>query len=296
MLIVLLSFNSCQNNDPDIDYGNPLEGVLMNYEHLPYDLEFCFRFNLHKLAGFLIDDYDIEKLSRMYIVPEKELRGIHDNLESRIAGAAEQLKSRLSYSGPVDSLTWLALGDSITSDRMSYAKLIRSVWKGENDRRVLDAGISGDTTSDLINRYYGTALELDFDMASIFIGTNDARGHNDRYEISNTSIPEFRRNYDYLTKTLREKVPEVITITIPMVNDERFSAFFKEENNYLYRAETIHEINTVIRDISAKHKTILVDFADEIESSEIDVLDKDGLHLSLLGHELLAGLLLEVLD
>ena len=264
--------------------------------HLPYSLSFCFRFNLHKRTGFLIEDTDIKVLSGMYGVRKKELRYVSREFSEILDKIAEQI--RIDFPGPENSkeTRLLCIGDSITSDRLSYANIIKTVWKNTPSKSVIDAGISGDTTSDLIDRHYSNGLNLDFTAASIFIGTNDARGHKDGTAITNTGRMEYERNLEYLITTIMEKGKSVINITIPPVDNVRLNTFFGNEANYFYRKSMIDEINDVIRRLSKKHGTHLADFAKVIAEQEIDVLDVDGIHLNIKGNESAARLVLGLMN
>jgi acyl-CoA thioesterase I len=72
----------------------------------------------------------------------------------------------------------VALGDSITDDRLSWAELLRCcldrVRPGEVT--VANAGVSGDTTTDAFGRLYGVA-ELAPDLVIAMLGTNDRQLH-----------------------------------------------------------------------------------------------------------------------
>ena len=61
---------------------------------LPYDLYFTHRFNIHKLAGLLIDDYDLESIARMYGVPASELKEVQDKIDGEVAEGVAELKKK----------------------------------------------------------------------------------------------------------------------------------------------------------------------------------------------------------
>ena len=45
-------------------------------EQLPYELDFCHKFNLHKWLGLIMDDYDLKTIARIYGVKLKKLKKI----------------------------------------------------------------------------------------------------------------------------------------------------------------------------------------------------------------------------
>lgn len=265
-----------------------------NANQLPYELLFCHRFNLHKLLGFEIDDEDLKSIARVYGVELAELEEADKELRERVRTAAEIIREKLGdirpktlHGGPV---TYLALGDSITSDRTSYAKIIRHLWEDSN---VIDAGISGDTVSDIVNRFYGDVLANTFEIASIFIGTNDSRGINDGSGITNTSLSEYETKLDYFLQKLKARGKSVLVITLPPADNDAIYSYFGDDSNWTYNAEHVKKMNTVIRKSAEKNGAVLVDLALEVESSGINPLDEDGLHLNIEAHTLLASMILK---
>lgn len=262
---------------------------------LPYDLSFCYRFNLHKLVGMNIDDTDLPSIARIFGAGLKELEACERENQHLIDAAVEGMRARKELKVPEGPSTYLALGDSITSDRLSYAKIIRKIWNGIPGRSVIDAGISGDTTADIIDRFYEGVMNVEFSVISIFIGTNDSRGLADGSGITRVSLDEYGLKLDYLVRTLRTKEASIITITIPPVNNRRLQEFFGTESNWEYSADHIEAVNAVIRGVSEKYGTTLVDFAAALGDKGDDYLDNDGLHLNMRGQVLLAEMLFDVL-
>ncbi len=262
---------------------------------LPYDLCFCHRFNLHKLLGFNIDDTDLPSIARIFGVGLKELEACEREVRHLLDAAVEGMRSRRELTVPDTPCTYLALGDSITSDRLSYAKILKKIWNGIPGRSVIDAGISGDTTTDVVNRFYGDVMNNDFSVVSIFIGTNDSRGLADGSGITNVGVDEYGMKLDYLVRMLRKKEASIINITIPPVNNRRLAEFFGSESNWEYSADHIEAVNALIRGVTEKYGTTLVDFAAALGERGDDYLDTDGLHLNMRGQVLLAEMLFDVL-
>lgn len=259
---------------------------------LPYDLYFTHRFNLHKHVGLLIDDYDLEPIARIYGVSLKELQSVQNKLDGEVAaGVAELRKAHPSFDKTIKAI---GVGDSITSDRKSWAKLLNGFFKISGGF-VIDAGISGDTTSDVINRFYSSVLCHDFDWAVVFIGTNDCRGLDDEYRITNTSLGEYQDNLTYITKALIERHKKVVNVTIPPANPALIGNFFGEENNWTYPDKRIKDTNDFIRKMSGTLGTRLADLAQLIDSTDAKVLDEDGIHLNSAGQQTLAKLLLDIM-
>jgi acyl-CoA thioesterase I len=106
--------------------------------------------------------------------------------------------------------TILALGDSITDDLGSWAEILRYAVP---DVTVLNAGISGDTTTSAIARL--SRLPGRFTWALVLLGTNDARRHGDAPML--VSHAETRRNLRILDAALRRRCRHVRWITPPPI-------------------------------------------------------------------------------
>ena len=262
---------------------------------LPYDLKFCHRFNLHKKMGFNIEDDDLKSIARIYGVPEKELRAVDEELKQEVRDSAKIVQDRIGTRNNDSAVIYLALGDSITSDRTSYMNIIRELWKENRNRTVIDAGISGDTTADVTNRFYSDVLSQTFDAASVFIGTNDSRGLGDGYGMTNVGVKEYSRHLNYYIRRLKETGAQVIAVTIPPVDNERLIRFFGEESNWAYSKEHIEKVNKTIRKTARKENIQTADLAAAVEQTGIDPLGEDGLHMNAAGQRLCAQLILQIL-
>jgi lysophospholipase L1-like esterase len=257
-------------------------------EHLPYELDFMHKYNLHKWLGLLIEDDDIKFISHMYGVKFRELKKVDEvflrNIEKFTAELSDQLQDK-----PLEAPYRIAaIGDSISSDRQSWVKILNYLWKGK--RTVIDCAISGDTTSDLIDRFYGTIMNEEFQWAVVFIGTNDCRELDDGSHMSQISLDEYKRNMHYIMESLLKEGKKVINVTLPPVDNVRLKGQFPD-NNWSYDKGRIDQTNDFIRDLSKRMNTTLADLAKDIEDYEGDVLEQDGLHMNGQGQLILCKLL-----
>jgi lysophospholipase L1-like esterase len=263
-------------------------------EHLPYALDFMHKYNLHKLLGLLIEDDDLRFIAGIYGVGFRDIRRIEQELQSSIEGFAGELREKVQAK-PLDTPCRIAaVGDSISSDRRSWVKILNRLWRGDDMRRVIDCAISGDTSSDLINRFYGSVLNQDCQWAVLFIGTNDCRELDDDARVSNISLEEYKRNMAYLMEGLLSRGKRVINVTIPPVDNERLRVQFPD-NNWRYDRARIGRTNDFIRDLAKKSGTMLADLAKKIDEYGGEVLESDGIHLNGMGQLLLCELLLDLL-
>jgi lysophospholipase L1-like esterase len=165
---------------------------------------------------------------------------------------------------------------------------------GTPARRILDCGISGDTCCHVIDRFYSTVLNQEFDWAVVFLGTNDCRQLDDPARISNLSLEEFGRDLRYFAERLLKRGKEVVHVTLPPVDNERLRGFFPDANT-VYDPAHLEAANGVIREIARENGSPVADLAEALVGREAEILEPDGLHLNAAGHLSLCRLLLDIL-
>ena len=269
---------------------------------LPYALDYMHKFNVHKWLGLLVRDDDLVSIARMYGVRPGELRKIEKRLQTNVSQLAAQLsqgarKPATQGAGGAGSpgapLAVLALGDSISSDRESYVNILNCCWKGTH-RRMIDCAVSGDSTSDLVDRLYSTVMNLEFDWVVIFIGTNDCRQVDDPARMTRISLQEYQRNMEYFTDQFLSRGKQVILVTIPTVDMRRFNEFFPG-SGWTYDKERIDATNRGLRELASRKGLKVADLAKAIAAQSNDVMTPDGLHLNSAGQLILSRLLLEII-
>jgi lysophospholipase L1-like esterase len=260
---------------------------------LPYTLEFMHKFNLHKWLGLAVEDDDLGAIARIYGVSRARLARIERGFRQNVARLASSLPKREEKPLP-SPLTILALGDSITSDRESWANILNQYWREEPSRRVLDCAISGDTSSDLLDRFYSTVASMEFAWVVLFIGTNDCRQLDDPAQISMISLEEYRRNLDYLTGWFLQKNKRIVLVTLPPVDNSRLRAYFPDDNS-CYDPARLEASNRYLWELAERKGFAVADLAAAIQAQGLEVLGEDGLHLNGTGQTTLCRLLLELL-
>jgi len=112
-------------------------------------------------------------------------RGIRHGLTERARAAASDLLDDPAFAASVDRLPFapgevvVGLGDSITDDDESWLTILRyllELRRNQDGIEVINAGVSGDTTSQMISRFPGVALHQP-NWIICNAGTNDARRH-----------------------------------------------------------------------------------------------------------------------
>ena len=230
----------------------------------------------------------------MYGVRLPELKKVERQLQENVVRLAARLaESRGGHPSPaVKPLTVLALGDSISSDRESYVRILNGYWKGTS-RAVIDCAVSGNTTSDLLDRLYITAMNQTFDWVVLFIGTNDCRQPEDEEHIPVTSLQEYQRNVQYLIGVFQKHGKQAVLVTLPPVDNRRLIDFLG--HGRIYDQNHIAAANQLIRELASRNGLKLADLAAAIDAQGDDVLTPDGLHLNHEGQLILCRLLLDIL-
>jgi lysophospholipase L1-like esterase len=265
-----------------------------NMNQLPFELRFMHKFNLHKTGGLLIDDDDLRSMARVYGVKVKDLQKLEKTFNRSIEDAANDLRKRCGRKTIDTPYTVAAIGDSITSDRESYAKILNRLWQDDPMRSVIDCGISGDTSADVIRRFFPTVLEQDFDRAVVFIGTNDSRANDDEFGHVYVSLEEYRSNVSYIVESLQKRRKEIVLVTVPYADNKRLRSYFSDMH-WKYDYGQIDRTNEVLRELSKEYGTGLCEFAGKMADIGGDCLEQDGLHISVKGHKILCRLLLDIL-
>jgi Lysophospholipase L1 and related esterases len=124
------------------------------------------------------------------------------------------------------------MGDSITDHGVSYGTDPEKLGNGypryirdyiyykypELNVSVINKGVSGERTSDLLKRWEKDVLDLNPDILSICIGTNDVWRQFDRPEMNIIDAGLYEENLRKMLSITKEKInPVVILFEIPPV-------------------------------------------------------------------------------
>ena len=261
-------------------------------ERLTQD-QFYLKFNFQKFLRMDIQDDDYVRISQTLAIETEAVRRILAEFARHVDNIASQIKLVTMFVQLNDRPAKIAfVGDSITSDRESYFNIIKRVLSGNKNLQFIDAARSGNTTVDAVCDLYASVLSQDPDLACIMIGTNDLK-RNDAPDGKILVSPlEFASNLDYIIARLLDANCQVIISTIPPTLSQRVRESFPELY-IVFRDEDRDRYNGIVREMAAKHQILLNDMAGIYEGPGYEeILMDDGIHLSLLGHELLARHLL----
>ena len=161
-------------------------------------------------------------------------------------------------------------GDSITHGHIGY-DWVGSLREKDKTKLFINAGINADLTWNL-NQRVKDIIKHNPDYITILIGTNDAIGSQpvkqiQQYYIQTKGLPKkpsiewFEEQLDELVSTLTNKTNARISlITLPFLGEQKDSEII----------QVVKDHNRIIRDISNKYGTTLLDFFKKFDSIIID--------------------------
>jgi lysophospholipase L1-like esterase len=191
----------------------------------------------------------------------------------------------------------VALGDSLTDDFQSWAEILAralALRRGGDGIRVVNAGVSGETTTDVRKRLVAVAREEPA-WVIVLVGTNDVRRHGHGVAEPLVSREESARNLglirDFLGKRTRARLQ---WMTPPPVSEEwiardrRFRLMEQgwDDSELEARAEFVHALGDPVVDLGRAFG----------RPCPPELLLPDGLHPSLEGQERILRALLESLS
>lgn len=194
-----------------------------------------------------------------------------------------------------DNSVVLFQGDSITDrgrDRENqdnlgtgYAYMAASAFAAKYPNmnvKFYNKGISGNRTTDLLNRWQQDCIDIQPDVLSILIGINDCWR---RFDSNNPMWEdEFYDNYDKLLEQAREKTSADIILIEPFVLPY-------PEDRKQWRVDLDPKIHKV-RELACKYNAIYMPldglFAQMAALKSPDFWAADGVHPTDAGHALIA--------
>jgi lysophospholipase L1-like esterase len=218
----------------------------------------------------------------------------------RAREAANELLENFDLRERVDRLpfergeTVVGLGDSITDDYQSWFEILRSMVeerRPQDDIRFVNAGISGDTTTQIISRFIGVVQERPDWIVSL-MGTNDVRLHGEDPTKILVSHDETGANLNMIRHFAEEQTDaNLIWMTPPPVIEDRIAdSPFLAPQELMWRNEDLEEVADIVRGLDDP----VIDLQDVMRKPvDPELLLPDGLHPSLEGQQTMAAALVE---
>jgi lysophospholipase L1-like esterase len=186
-----------------------------------------------------------------------------------------------------DGGTVVAIGDSITDDYLSWAEILRHCIRLTRPGvRVVNAGISGDTTAGTLRRLYGI-VELAPDLVVTLLGTNDCQRHGPELELL-VAPNESARNLSAIARWLRSAGARCVWITPPPVLEDALVRAVGERP-FRVRDADVSAVARIVRELDGP----VVDLRARLgEPPPAELFMDDGVHPSPAGQTAIAAALL----
>lgn len=201
----------------------------------------------------------------------------------------------------------VCLGDSITQAGEGpggYVWLVRHYLKAlypganaEGEIEVINSGISGHKSNDMLERFQRDVVDHKPDLVTISVGVNDVwHGFYDNHPLGDgpRGIPleKYRENVEAMVAMAEKANAKIVMLSTTVIHEELDSP----ENQKLL------SYNAALKDIARKHHAIFVDYqkpfkeliaAYRKETGARDLLlTVDGVHMNSLGNKVMAYTLL----
>lgn len=244
-----------------------------------------------------------ELLAPLFGTDVRTYREIKGAFEESTRRCARELLQNARFARSVDRLpfepgsTIVGLGDSITDDSQSWLEILRHLLterRPQDGIAVVNAGISGDTSSGLLGRFLDI-LEGDLGWIFVFIGTNDVAFIRQPRTKSLVSLEETGKNLRTL-RDLAETLSEarLVWMTSPPAIEARVTEG-SSPSEPTWRNADLAEVARLVREVAGEDP--LVDLWDAFgDPPRPELLLPDGLHPSLAGQKAIAATLVEQLS
>ena len=252
----------------------------------------CFnlRFNIQKSGCDTPEDPAL--LARMFSGQTALIRACLQDYAAINRLALEEIAAGLdlpALAARCTGKTLLLMGDSITSDRLSYGKITALALPG----RVIDGAISG-------SRSVNVAYDLPRCLAahrptlvSGMSGPNDAVFPDKACTATTVSLQEFRRNLTAIAERVHQSRARLVLHAVPPAFYARFTQC---SPYYAVTEEANARFNECVRCVAAQTGAVYHDIRPLFRSHPPEQLfEPDGIHLSPLAQKLVARSFLQLL-
>ena len=191
-----------------------------------------------------------------------------------------------------DSIT--DAGRNSTTDGLGtgYVSMIRAWLQARHasaGHRVLNRGVGGDRTVELLARWKGDCLDLQADLLSVSIGVNDVWRFREEWN-GQKFVPgaEYVANYrSLLDQALKAGVSRLVLMSPTSIDEERDSRFVELLD------ERTEQVKTLAREYGAVYVPTREAQLRALKEAPETRWTEDGCHPTVAGHALMAATWLE---
>ena len=234
-------------------------------------------------------------------------RRTRDRFAARAEKAAQDLLADPEFAARVDRLpfqpgdTVAGLGDSITDDDQSWLEILRHLLAQRRPKAkitILNEGVSGDTTSQMISRFLDVVLD-EPDWIICFAGTNDARLHGQSPIKTLVSVEETVKNLHMLRHfgTTQTSARWVWMTPATVIEKQIARDWFLSAFELRWHNKDLAAIAAAVVEAAGVHDDPVVDLQAVFGlPPDHKLLLPDGLHPSLKGQKAIVSVLVDTLS
>ncbi len=198
----------------------------------------------------------------------------------------------------------VCLGDSITQAGEGpggYVWLVRRYLEQlYPDMEVINAGISGHKSTDMLDRFQRDVLDKKPNMVTISVGVNDVwHGFYDNHPGGDgprgVTLEDYRKNVEEMIRRAVASGAKVVVLSTTVIHED----LQNRENAKLVG------YNAALRDLARKHHAVFIDFQKPFQTlikdyratgARDNLLTGDGVHMNPLGNKVMAYTILSGLE
>lgn len=174
--------------------------------------------------------------------------------------------------------------------------ILLSLISGTHEEWVINAGIGGNTTTDLLNRIEADVLEKHPDLVIVMVGTNDML--NSRKMLS---YQDYTQNLSLITQKLKARGIEVLLISPPPVDTVFLFERHKKEAYTVPPNAKMDTLSQIIQQVAYHNSALFLDLFGTFKEMNIPMHNedeyiknpknsgtRDGIHPTVKGYKLIA--------
>lgn len=252
----------------------------------------CFglRFNCQK-SGWDIPD-DAELMAKVFGEKTDDISKLFEDYKSINGNSLSEISNCLDiqvFREKFKDKKILFVGDSMTSDRLSYQKIIAEALPNQ----VFDRAISGSFSINLVAQIDRHLNEIKPDYVSVMVGGNDSVFFDKRQENAATSSLEYQRNLNLIIDKVTAFGAKVILNAVCPIYADLFN-----KNNMFWSAnnENNEKYNEIAKNVAKKRNVAFNDYRFLFDIDDLSVMfEPDGIHPSPLAHKEMAKTVIKTL-
>lgn len=279
----------------------------MTNNPLSPETTFLIDFNLHQVPATLGIDVPAAAAAKMMGITEAQFLAYAAQAAAEVDGAAKTLLAHSEFARAIDQIavpvggTMMTIGDSVTTYRHSYARLLESMValrRPDDNIRFLNVAQSGYTSTHGLENVYTQFLPLRPDWVSIKFGVNDCKIFGELRARTLVSIEEYRANMVAIVQAFlkHSSARPVLFTPVPVVEDVVNSNPDFQLMRMTWNNDDIRARAGAVREIAQKQGLPLIDLVGLFGDSPDPTLYLDGLHPGPAGHQLILETVLRTLS